>query len=280
MQRIRDEGYTVLTVQDFADKALDDALPEKVATLCFFDGLRCGYEHAYPILREFEYPATFYIMTDTLECRIPKTYLLIFLLRHFGGEDGVEEFNRQLLAGKYLSETLEILYRGIQKPDFDLGWLFKRQPLKIRPVKVAFNCFLPHYIATEALDKFLEEVMSGDATSLCQEAFISLGELMEMQKAGMEISSHTISHPDLSTLDCHEIEREFRHSPETLRQTGFTGKSLGYPLGGIFSERVRRLAAKCGYSCAMNYQYAPNIASAGGLFDIMSVDQREFEVGV
>ncbi len=64
MQALRDDGWTVVTLPALA-KAIEGArvLPERSVVISFDDGNRDTYTAAFPILREFGYPATVFVMT-------------------------------------------------------------------------------------------------------------------------------------------------------------------------------------------------------------------------
>ena len=67
-QWLKDNDYTVIsrkTLQDAKDGLI--TLPTKAVLLTFDDGFNSFYETIFPILRTFEYPATFAIVTDWIE---------------------------------------------------------------------------------------------------------------------------------------------------------------------------------------------------------------------
>lgn len=48
--------------------------------------------------------------------------------------------------------------------------------------------------------------------------YMSVAQLRSMESTGTEIASHTVSHPDLTTLNAQELTRELADSQKTLRQ--------------------------------------------------------------
>ena len=67
-QWLKDNGYTVISrkkLQDAKDGLI--TLPEKAVLLTFDDGFKGFYDTIFPILRTFEYPATFAIVTNWIE---------------------------------------------------------------------------------------------------------------------------------------------------------------------------------------------------------------------
>lgn len=67
MQYLRDKGYNVISMQDllnFFEQGIKP--PSKSVLLTFDDGYSDFYTDAYPILREFRYPATVFIPTGLM----------------------------------------------------------------------------------------------------------------------------------------------------------------------------------------------------------------------
>ncbi len=65
LQYLRDEGFTVLSLDDVA--AIMDGkqgIPDRAVVLTIDDGYRSVYDVAWPIIKEFGFPVTLYIYTD------------------------------------------------------------------------------------------------------------------------------------------------------------------------------------------------------------------------
>lgn len=67
MQFLKTNGYTVISMERFFD-FLDHQtiLPDKSVVITLDDGWRSAYEIAYPILRKYQFPATFFVYTDLI----------------------------------------------------------------------------------------------------------------------------------------------------------------------------------------------------------------------
>jgi peptidoglycan/xylan/chitin deacetylase (PgdA/CDA1 family) len=67
---------------------------------------------------------------------------------------------------------------------------------------------------------------------------------------GMELGSHTLSHPDLRLLGGRELAFELRESKAAVEQlTGRPCRTLSYPYG-LYDGRVTEAAAEAGYELA------------------------------
>jgi peptidoglycan/xylan/chitin deacetylase (PgdA/CDA1 family) len=79
----------------------------------------------------------------------------------------------------------------------------------------------------------------------------------ELLEAGMELGSHTMSHPDLRLLDGGELSRELEESKSALeRLTGRPCRTLAYPYG-LYDERVVSAARAAGYELAFAWLPGP-----------------------
>lgn len=73
---------------------------------------------------------------------------------------------------------------------------------------------------------------------------------LEMSRAGIEIGSHTLTHPRLSDLSADRLAWELGESKRVLDSwLDAPVVSLAYPYGAV-DERVKRAAQQAGYECA------------------------------
>lgn len=83
-----------------------------------------------------------------------------------------------------------------------------------------------------------------------QPGYMNWGELIALHEAGMEIGSHTIDHPDLTSLDYFEAERQIAQSKADLeRGLGFPIVSFCYPTGK-YHDGIIAMVAAAGYQSA------------------------------
>jgi peptidoglycan/xylan/chitin deacetylase (PgdA/CDA1 family) len=79
----------------------------------------------------------------------------------------------------------------------------------------------------------------------------------ELVAAGMELGSHSLSHPDLRTLDDAELRRELEESKSAVEQiTGGPCRTLAYPFG-LYDDRVVAAAGAAGYELAFGWLPGP-----------------------
>jgi peptidoglycan/xylan/chitin deacetylase (PgdA/CDA1 family) len=91
---------------------------------------------------------------------------------------------------------------------------------------------------------------------------MSWDNVREMSANGMEIGSHTLSHPILSRLSADEIWTEVDESRKAIEaRTGKECNSLAYPNGGAedMNEAVFEAVGRSGYRYACSYIPGTNI---------------------
>jgi peptidoglycan/xylan/chitin deacetylase (PgdA/CDA1 family)/glycosyltransferase involved in cell wall biosynthesis len=86
---------------------------------------------------------------------------------------------------------------------------------------------------------------------------MTTSQMQELHRSGMEIGSHTMSHPHLPMLTPEEARCEIRHSKDYLEQVlGSTVFSFAYPYGEL-SEGVKNLVEESGYRFAVAADSGP-----------------------
>jgi peptidoglycan/xylan/chitin deacetylase (PgdA/CDA1 family) len=82
-----------------------------------------------------------------------------------------------------------------------------------------------------------------------QEGFLRWEDLDLIQSYGNEIAGHTITHPDLTTLDQASLIKELCDSREELINRGYDITSFAYTYGK-YNETVYQAVMDCGYTSA------------------------------
>jgi len=108
------------------------------------------------------------------------------------------------------------------------------------------------YVA--AIDELLNECLPSEA-ELAPHYPLNWEQILLMSSAGMEIGSHTHSHPILAKLaDTEAIDHELKHSRALIeRHTGKPCLALAYPEGLDYAidKRVVAAAERAGYAFAL-----------------------------
>jgi peptidoglycan/xylan/chitin deacetylase (PgdA/CDA1 family) len=78
---------------------------------------------------------------------------------------------------------------------------------------------------------------------------MNLTELKELQSSGMEIASHTKTHPHMLNLTHERLVDELANSKKALTQLGFKVKTFVYPYGE-WNQTIIGYVKEAGYICA------------------------------
>ncbi len=109
MKIIKQEGYTVISMKKLAGFMEGKAsLPVNPLVITIDDGFACTFTKAYPVLKEFSYPAVSYIYEDFIDEE--KYYLTKSRIREMGRgemEFGSHSKSHPRLSGKKGREFLE-----------------------------------------------------------------------------------------------------------------------------------------------------------------------------
>ncbi|MFD7231388.1 polysaccharide deacetylase family protein [Streptomyces sp. NPDC059881] len=85
---------------------------------------------------------------------------------------------------------------------------------------------------------------------------MTLAQAPLLERSGMEVGAHTVTHPQLDTLGARRLRYELRHAKAVLEDTlGHEVRHLAYP-HGYNSRAVRRAAHAAGYESAVAVRHA------------------------
>ncbi|MGV9288698.1 polysaccharide deacetylase family protein [Streptomyces sp. NPDC003719] len=142
-----------------------------------------------------------------------------------------------------------------------------RAPLPPRPVLLTFDdgfADLPGPTAEALAERALPAtaylttgaITPGGRSLLPPAPMMTLGEAAELERSGMEIGSHTVTHAQLDTLSGTALAYELRTSKNVLEDAlGHPVRHLAYP-HGYNSPRVRAMSARAGYETATAVRHA------------------------
>jgi len=103
LRYLKDAGYETITVARLVEHLSSGAeLPEKPVVITLDDGYRDAYEVALPVLQEFGYVATFFLLTAPIDEGQPEfvTWEQVRLLHEAGMETGAHTYTHPDLRGK------------------------------------------------------------------------------------------------------------------------------------------------------------------------------------
>jgi peptidoglycan/xylan/chitin deacetylase (PgdA/CDA1 family) len=166
-----------------------------------------------------------------------------------------DEFARHLdylVAGKFETLALADLVR----------WLDGERELPERPVVLSFDDGHASN-ATRVTPALAERGQRGTFFITAgrigrDESFVNWDQLLAMDEAGMEIGSHTLTHPFPSALKPQTLAHELRESKRILEDGLGTSVDYVSSPSGYDSRHFARLAREAGYRAALQGRLQPN----------------------
>jgi len=218
-------------------------LPPGLAAITIDDGFLDAYEVAFPLLRRYDAPATLFVVTDFLD---QKKWVWTDKLRFLTLQSREEEFDATINGRKL---RFELKGRGSRlEAATHVNEMLKELPDDEREGVI------------ERIAETLNIVLPDLPT--CEYAPLTWDQAREMDNNGVEIASHSLTHPILTLLDDERLSRELTESRSRLEAVlGREIRSFCYP-NGNYNERVQREVERAGYTSA--------VATVHGLNDLQS----------
>ena len=246
--------YTVLPLEDLADRARRGATPRNALAITFDDGYRSNLTHAAPILSRYGLPAT------------------IFLVSSYIGTPHALWFDRLALALKNSRRREVSLEESRPLP---LTTVDER----LRGLTAAQKYFkaLPYRDHQPQLDRVLAS-LEPVAPEPPKRFMLSWDEVHALRGLGFSIGAHTETHPILSRLNPDDARREIEGSKRAIeRALGKPVTTFAYPNGGVddYTEATVRLVSEAGFACAVTTRRGLNTTATpplelrrGGAWDM------------
>ncbi|MDH5424037.1 MAG: polysaccharide deacetylase family protein [Gammaproteobacteria bacterium] len=206
--------------------------------ISFDDGFDDNYINAFPVLKKHGVPATFFIATDYIGTTNPFWF------------DYVSYIIKKIPEGKYhLDNNNYIIDITKDNKESELCRLLK---------------FLKG-IPDDSRIKRIEELKTLYGVDIPSDGYndcmpLTWNQVVEMSKNGMEIGSHTRSHPVLSQLDKSKLEDEIVNSRNIINdKINNNCVAIAYPVGGKqdFNNEIKAMSESaykigCSYIAGSN----------------------------
>lgn len=208
-----------------------EEVPRNAVVITIDDGYADFYRVAFPIIRKYGVPATVYVVSDFVDRKI---WLWPDILAYALKATSLREIAVALDGETRVFPLDSITARQRAWNDIADHCLSLRNRVKLEFLAEVTH-LLGVTIPPEPVDQY---------------AALTWDELREMQAAGIEVGSHTCTHPKLTMLDHEELEHELKASRERIESMlqqeveGFC-----YPNGGRadVNEDVKQAVRRCGY---------------------------------
>ena len=225
--------YNVVPLSLLAESMSRRGRPQaQLAAVTIDDGYRDAYEVAYPLLRRFGAPATLFVPPDFIDRRA-----------------WIWTDKARFLTRRTVSQRLAIKIGG-PPTRLNLG-----DPMSRRDAADLINARLkrlPEEIKEEAIERLARALgVALPQTPPDEFGPIAWAEAREMQANGIEIGSHTMTHPILTRVSDERLRSELQESRSRLEEVLRRKiEQFCYP-NGDQDERVRTEVALAGYRVAV-----------------------------
>ncbi len=238
------KNYCPISISDAIGLLNAGKLPRRAILVTFDDGYRDNYEHAWPILRQFGVPASFFIVTDAVDEKIGLWW------------DDVAEQVQEILRCNLLRLSPE----AGNLPQWVLSTMRKaRSPEDIPWITQQLVMRLNHIPRAQRMNVFnLLRSIAGIRKELRKRSILSWAEVTEMNDSGMVIGSHTVSHEFLDEADEDRAWREIHQSVTTLGlKLSTPARFFTYP-AGRYGRNTPILLRRAGIEAAITSQPGSN----------------------
>jgi peptidoglycan/xylan/chitin deacetylase (PgdA/CDA1 family) len=254
-----DRHYHVLPFPEAVERLKAQTLPPKALTITFDDGYRDNYEHAWPLLRKYGLPATFFLVTDPMDRKERLWWDEVVEAVFRIGSNGISE------------EWLEPRVRAALGTDFKMD----PRPAAGRIVRLLNES--PRAERVRAIQMLRE--CTGCTPEDRERLMMSWEEARAMLGSGMTFGSHTRTHAFLDELSDDEVASEVRWSTDRIRaMLDPASRWLAYPRRPAMAHGAAILA-QAGIEAAVSTDAGLNPPGAD-LYTLRRIDAGYFSMRV
>ncbi|MGH9752301.1 MAG: polysaccharide deacetylase family protein [Blastocatellia bacterium] len=231
--------YKLVTLSRLAGCLRKQEVPTRLAAITIDDGYRDAYEIAFPILRKHRAPATVFVVTEFVE---GTTWLWTDKPRYLMALAAPQAFEVRIGGRKLILKLAGEDSRATAARDVNAA--LKPLPEKVRDI----------VIERLAFDLGVKLPMRPPA----EYRAIDWRQAREMADAGIEIGSHTLTHPILTGLSDERLREEVGGSRDRIQsEIGRKVETFCYP-NGDYDFRTQCEVARAGYQLAVTTEVGLN----------------------
>jgi peptidoglycan/xylan/chitin deacetylase (PgdA/CDA1 family) len=221
-------SYEIVSMYELMQYIKEKPIKKKLAAVTFDDGYKDNYIYAFPILRKYKIPATFFLTSghigtdnllwfDKIEYVVINTKLKEIDVDYFG----------KIILGNRLQKAIEIIEKLKQIPEDDKNKLIENI-IKVSLVEIPKN--------------------------YGKNTILSWDEVKIMSESGIDFGSHTVTHPILKNMSLDQIKYEISWSKKTIESK--IGKAIygfSYPNGTVndFDKQISSIVKNIGFEYAV-----------------------------
>jgi len=247
------DNFELVNLNDVLSMSRNREMPSRSCLITFDDGLKCQHDVIMPLMKEYGFEAAFFVSASPLVDRVATD---IHRFQHL----------RNKIPSDILIDTVwkilnDIDYVVCREVDEDMAVLhYRYSSPAVAQIKFLINYVLPRNIRHTVVDMLFDELKISDDL-FCKDWYLSIEDMIEMDKEFQCIGSHAWTHDSLGTLSTEEASNELGKSKRFLEEElGRSIHALSYPLGNskAVTKREIELAKKEDYRLAFTMNRAIN----------------------
>ena len=231
--------YNVISLNQYIESfTKGDKLPKNSIVITIDDGYKSNYTFAFPILKEYDVPATIFLTTDFID---NKHFLWVdrleYAINHTRSNDLILKIGGEKLSFRLITDKEKIFC------DTSI-----RRKLKLKQIE----------IIEETIQQIEDKLnVNLSETQNVPKIYEPLGwnEIFEMIKSSkVNFGSHTHRHCIIARHNSEVIQNELTLSKKIIeKKTGKNTRLFCYPNGsiGCFNDKTKLMLNKLGYSSAL-----------------------------
>ena len=230
--RFLSRHFSIIPLADLVTRLRQGKGPYRNAiAITFDDGYRDNYLRAFPILKKYKAPATFYLTTGCIE-------------------------NQHILWTarlRYVLTVSRVTQLALSRPKEATFTLPRDREAAFRSLIV----YMKNIPTQERLDLLATVARRLDVTDMSPLGNMMMGwdEMREMSRGGMSFGAHTVTHPNLPNAYPEEAEHEICESRAMLEaQLREPVRHFAYPNGrgsSHLTEHIKQCVRKAGFHSAV-----------------------------
>ncbi|MCP4264242.1 MAG: polysaccharide deacetylase family protein [Candidatus Brocadiaceae bacterium] len=265
------DNYEIIHFSEIPEEETD----RRMCIVTFDDGLKECYTKVFPLLRQMNAKAVFFICSKVYNQKSVLTVQKAHMLTHRLGSD---EFRNKFYA------VLNERYKHIERKfptGVNFDEIYPYDTVVVRKFKLDMNYTLPVNVVDDVISNILQDTYGLSESIIADDIYMTDGQLKEMcQSELVEIGAHTHSHYLMSRLSRDDQAREIKLSVEYLQENlGCTMPiTFSYPFGrkGTYNQLTKDILSDDGrIQWACNMQRKVNMSLADRL-DIHRFDVNDF----
>ena len=246
-----EKEYGFVERDDFVCALQTGQVPESGVILTFDDAIADHFDYVLPELQRRKLWGIFYIPTGVYSNgTLLDVHQLHVLLGTFGGVEIMNSINDYI--------TTEMLNQNYVEDFFKLPSDNQDDDTNASQVKLILNKFIQNNYRDEILEYLVNKYNDG-VRSTAKEFYITSEQIKLLQKNGMIVGSHAVSHRVFSKLNIDEQEQEIKESFDYLDEItgGLDIRTFCYPYGGkiSYNSNTIKILKKLKFKLAYTVKY-------------------------